>query len=431
MSNFAIGWRQAGACTALLAAMGMIAATYSIVAVPLGQEFHPSRMVLMLAMTLMAAVSAVLSPVLGSLMDRASVRLLMLGGAVCLSLAFVVLSFATTFTQVLIIYALLFAPANVLIGPMAASVLLSRWFVRRRGAAIGMAIAGVAIGGFLFPPIIQGLLNAFPWRTAFRLLGLIVACITIPAAALVVNRPADRGLHPDGSATDPEPARAPGAAQPAFSARKILSEPTFWCAALVFAAVTSGMKGIVTNLVPLARDQGIEPTVAALLISIYSGCGILAKLGFAAVSDRLNVRTLMIVSLGGFAAGAACLVRADLGYAMIATGVGLIGFFGGLMVPMQGLFVPRVYGSAVAGRVGGLLTFVTLLALLSTPPLFGFIFDLTGTYRGICLAFAIICVVVMLVVPYIRTSARDVPAPEEPAQEPVGSTLLAADGGKG
>ncbi|HEX7852205.1 MAG TPA: MFS transporter [Sphingobium sp.] len=409
MSSFRTGWRQVGACVALLSATGMIAATYSVVAVPLAHEFQPSRMVLMLAMTIMAAVSALLSPLLGSLMDRSSVRRLMFFGTLLLSAAFVALSFATSFVQVLVIYGVLMAPANVLIGPMAASVLLSRWFVRRRGAAIGIAITGIAAGGFVFPPVIQGLLDIFPWREAYRVLALILFLLTVPAVALVVNRPSERGLHPDGLDHDPDAearrARDSVSAQ-AFSARAILTDPTFWCAALVFAVVTSGMKGMVTNLMPLALDEGIQPNVAALLISIYAGCGFCAKFGFAMVADRLNMRTLMFVSLGGFAAGAACLIRADLGYGMIATGVGLIGLFGGLMVPMQGLFVPRIYGAAVAGRVGGMLTFVTLLALLSTPPLFGLIFDKTGSYAAIFMSFVVLCVVTMLAVPHIRVTRR-------------------------
>ncbi|HEX7874240.1 MAG TPA: MFS transporter, partial [Sphingobium sp.] len=270
MTNFRTGWRQVGACVALLAATGMIAATYSIVAVPLAHEFQPSRMVLMFAMTVMAGVSALLSPVLGTLMDRVSMRLLMLAGAILLSLGFVALSFATSFSQVLVIYGLFMAPANVLMGPIAVSVLLSRWFVRRRGAAIGIAITGIAVGGLLFPPVIQGLLDVLPWREAYRGLALILLLITGPAAILVVSRPSDRGLHADGLDDDAAASRQAvvdgGVDAPAFSVRAILADRTFWCAALVFAVVTSGMKGMITNLMPLALDEGIQPTVAALLI---------------------------------------------------------------------------------------------------------------------------------------------------------------------
>ena len=206
-SSFAVGWRQVGSCFLLLAAIAFIAAGYSVVAIPLGREFGPSRMVLMLAMTVLSAVSALLAPLLGTLMDRVPLQRLMVLGSLLLGAGYAALSFTTSFTQVLVVFGLLVAPANVLLGPVAATVLLSRWFVKRRGTAIGIAIAGISMGSVVYPPLVQWLLDTFAWREAFRVLALILLVFTLPAAALVVNRPADKGLHPDGAETDPEPAR--------------------------------------------------------------------------------------------------------------------------------------------------------------------------------------------------------------------------------
>jgi MFS family permease len=408
-AKFGIGWRQVAACLVLLGSSAMLAPTYSILAVPLGTEFHPTRMVLMLAMTVFSLISGIISPFLGNLMDRVSLRRTMLVGALALAAGFAAMSFATSFAHILVIYGLFMAPANVLLGPVATSVLVSRWFVKRRGAAIGIAISGVALGSFVFSPLIQGLLDHFDWRDAVRILAAILLVLTIPAALLVVNRPSDKGLHADGADSDPEPVHGHGAA-PVLSRKAILSDPTFWLAAIVFAVVLSGMKGMVTNLMPLAVDKGINASVAAYLISIYAGCGFVAKLSFATVADRFSLRALMFVSIIGFAAGMACLLRADLGYPAIATGVGMIGFFGGLMVPLQGLLIPRIYGQAVVGRAAGLMSFVTLCALLATPPIFGLMYDMTGSYNGIFLAFIALSAAIMLVVPYIRLHAKPIPA---------------------
>jgi len=404
-TDFGIGWRQVAACFWLLAADAFIASAYSVVAVPLGHEFHPTRMVLMLTMTIMAAVSGVLSPLLGSLMDRTSMRRIMLLGALLLASGYAAISFATSFAQVLVIFGLLVAPANVLIGPVAATVLLSRWFVKRRGTALGIAISGIAMGSVIYPPVIQWLLDHHDWRDAFRLFALVLLVCTVPAAALVVNSPADRGLHPDGAKTDPTLARA-GAEAPLVSVRAILSDPAFWLGAAIFAVVLSGLKGMVTNLAPLAIDQGIKPRDAAFLISIYGGCAFVAKLGFAAVADRLNPRTLMFISLAGFASGMACLTQAASGYWAIALGVGLAGLFGGLMVPMQSLLVPRIFGQRVVGRAMGLISMVTLCALLSSPPLFGRIYDVTGSYTAIFVTFVALAIGMVLAVPYMRLRPR-------------------------
>ena len=413
-ANFATGWRQVWICLVLLASVGMIAMTYSILAVPLAEEFKPSRMVLMLAMTIMSLSTAVLSPYLGNLMDRISLRTIMIAGAALLVAGFLAVSFATSFTQVLVVYGVLLAPANLLIGPMAVTVLLSRWFVKSRGRALGVALAGLGAGGFVFPPLIQGLLDAFEWREGVRWLALFLAALTIPAALLVINRPSDKGLHADGADQDPEVVSGGGAA-PVLSARAILSDPTFWLLGLIFAVVLSGMKGMVTNLVPLADDEGVDLSIAAYLISVYAAAGFAAKFVFAAVSDKINPRLLLLAALVGVAIGMAILVFSEAGFTVIAIGVGMCGLFGGLIMPLQSLLVPRIFGTAVVGRVSGLLNLYMLVFLLSSPPVFGLIFDLSGSYDAIFMIFAGLAIAMLLLVPLVRTEPREAAVQEAQA----------------
>jgi len=396
----------------MLAATGMIASTYSIVAVPLAAEFRPSRMVLMLSMTVLSGVCAALSPLLGSVMDRVPLKWLMVVGGVLLAAGYAALSFTTSFKQVLAIYGVLVAPANVLMGPVAATVLLSRWFVKRRGRAIGVAIAGISAGGFVFPMIIQGLLNAFEWREAFRWLSLVLLVWTIPTVLLVVNRPSDRGLNPDGAA-EVEPASRAEALSAPISIRDVLGDPAFWMIAFTVAVVTAGMKGMVTNLAPLAIGVGVKASDAALLVSIYAGASFIAKLNFAALADQLGPRVLMLTALGGFALGMGCLTQAAAGgYPVIALGVALTGLLGGLMVPIESYLAPRVFGQRAVGRAMGLLSGTILGALLCTPPLFGFIFDVTGSYTGIFWTFSGLALATLLLVPAIRLHPRAKPGLE-------------------
>jgi MFS family permease len=387
-ASFAVGWRQVGSCFLLLSASGMVASTYSLVAVPLAQEFQPSRMVLMLSMTVMAAATAVLMPLIGNLMDRISVRKLMVLGGILLSSGYAAISLATEFWQVLVIFGVLVAPANVLIGPVAVTVLIARWFSELRGRATGFAIAGIAAGGFVFPMIIQGLLDANDWRIALRMLAVLLVFWTVPAALSVIDHPSQRGLHPDGAAQPSERTRVEQAQEP-ISSREVLTDPAFWMIAATVAIVTAGMKGMVTN------------------VSIFAGCGFISKMFFAALADRVGPRALMFVALGGFALGIGLLTQAHGGYWAIALGVACIGLFGGLMVPIESFIAPRVFGQRAVGRAMGLLSGVILIALLMTPPLFGLISDLTGSYSGIYWAFSGLALVALLWVPAIRLHPRD------------------------
>lgn len=413
-------WRQVAACLVLLAVSGMIASTYSVLAIPLAGEFRPSRMVLMLAMTALSLVSGVISPTCGSLMDRVSLRAMMGGGAALLVGGFAALSFATSFVQVILVYGLFMAPASVLLGPIGATVLISRWFDERRGTALGIAISGIALGSALFPPLIQALLGAHDWRIALRLLALILLVVSFAMVSLLRDRPPNPVAMSGAAATDPQ--AGPNAPpNPLLSTRAILIDPTFWVAAGIFAVIFSGMKGVVTNLVPLAMDEGVPMAKAAWLLSIQASAGFVGKLVFAAVADKLNLRGLLFMNLVGFGAGMSFLIFADAGYWVIALGVGLIGLFGGMVVPIQGFFVGRVFGQRVIGKVSGLLNLTVLCVLLVTPPLFGLIFDRTGNYDMAFMGFAGLAALALLAVQRLRLQ----PLPtSSTASLPVGAVKL-------
>ncbi|MGE3691742.1 MAG: MFS transporter [Novosphingobium sp.] len=407
-SDFIAGWRQVVIGFLFLAAAGMIASTYSLIAVPLAEEFKPSRTVLALSMTVMSGVCVILSPILGNLMDRTSLKRLMIGGGLLLAAGYAAISFATTFIQVLIVFGLLIAPANVLIGPVGVTVLLTRWFSKKRGRAMGIAIAGIAFGGFAFSAIIQGLLDTHQWREALRLLSLVLLFWTVPAAFLIIERPSDRGLHPDGAREPPEELKEELSRAP-VTVRDVLTDPAFWMIAIAVATVTAGMKGMITNLAPLAIDNGVKASDAASLIQVYTACGFVAKLFFAWLADKLGPRVLMFTSLGGFGLGMATLgFGAASGFNGIMLGVGLIGLFGGMMVPIESYLAPRVFGARVVGRAIGLLAGTILIALLLSPLVFGLIFDLTGSYRGILWTFSGMAFVALLIVPLIRLHPRSV-----------------------
>lgn len=398
--GFSAPWRQVTASLVLMAVSAMVISAYSVVAVPLDAEFRPSRMVLMLAMTAQSLVAMLISPMVGNLMDRVSMRALMAVGTGFIVAGFLALSLTTSIEQVLVVYGLLMAPGGVLLGSMAATVLLSRWFDARRGMALGIAMTGIGLGGLLFPPLIQALLDSFPWREAFRLLALIVLVCAVPAVLLVRDRPIEERSPAQANAAGATTA-APAPPAPLTTAA-ILRDPSFWLLAAVLAVILSGMKGTITNLVPLALDEGIGSSEAALLISLISATGLLAKLVFASLADRLNPRYFIAISLAGFAAGMVCLVQAESGYVVIAIGVAVIGLLAGWTVPLQGLLLPLVFGKAVIGKVAGLLNLFVFAAALASPPLFGLIFDMTGDYDAVFLLFAALAAAMLLAVPSIR-----------------------------
>jgi MFS family permease len=99
---------------------------------------------------------------------------------------------------------------------------------------------------------------------------------------------------------------------------------------------------------------------------------------------------------------------ADRGIVAIAAGATTMGLFGGMLLPMQGYLVPRIFGRAVVGRVAGLLGLAMFVFTVFSPPLFGLIYDLTGTYDAVYATYAGLLVAVMFLVPRMRLDPPEV-----------------------
>jgi MFS family permease len=397
-----LGWRQVLVCfLAQAVSAPIIATSFSVVIVPIGEAFHPSRMLLMLPMTIVATVSSLSAPIWGWAVDRLSMRNLMLLGATLLAGGFVALSFATSMIEVLLIYGIACPAAMNLLGPLAVSTLLSRWFTKKRATALGLAAAGISLGGFLFPPLIQALITAFEWRMAFRLIALIIFLGVVPAILLfVVNRPSDRNLHPDGDSVAPATAEdARGEQYRTLGA--VLRDPTFWLVALMIGLTLTGTKGLMSNLVPLAMDIGVAKPQAALVISFFAAAGFAGQLLFAALGDRIDPRLGMSAILVLFAVGMLCFFFATDSKLLFGGGV-LLGLGTGAMVPLWGFLLARSFGPENVGRVMGLMSFA-ILPFGITPPLFGWVFDKTGSYDDALLFLAVALLVVIALVPRLRT----------------------------
>jgi MFS family permease len=366
-------------------------------------------MVLMLGVTFIITVGGLLSPVLGSAMDRRSMRKLMLTGAVLLVAGFLCLSQVRSMTQALIVYATLMSVACTLLGPISTNTLVARWFVRRRGMAMGIAALGGSIGGFIFPPLLQGMIDAYGWRVALQLLAGLIFVLLIPTVYfLAIDRPSDRGLFPDG---DSAPAAGTGqSVAPNLSTRDVLGDLNFWLIVLATGLPFAGITGVMGNLVPLVVSKGVSTSVGALLISSFSIGGLVGKLLFAAVGDRVDLRIALGACLLGVSASMLCFWYAT-GYTLMVPGSFLLGVMIGVIGPLWGFLLARGFGVENIGLVMGLIALMTMPFSLSAAPFLGWVFDDTGSYNDGLLIIAGLCAAALLTLPRIRTGLRAAPQP--------------------
>jgi MFS family permease len=390
---------------------GAIIMCYSVIVVPLEKEFAPSRQMLMLVMTALYLVHGVINPPIGMAMDRYSIRKIMLGGVLLLSGGFLAISMATSMIQVILIYSTIMAVAQVSIGPLAYSVHLSRWFARRQARAMGMATLGVSIGGAILPLVLQYLINEFDWRTALRIFGGILFVLTVPAITwLVIDRPSDVGLYPDGDPEPPVSVARQSEGQFATTA-SVLRDRNFWVISIIVSIVMSGSTSYISSIVPFALAKGLTANQGALGVScVATGCFISMGL-YAGLGDKLGPRVGLSICALAYTLSSAAYYQAT-SLPLFLTGALLEGLSIGLLQPLWSVIVARVFGPASMGRVFGLMTLVMTPFVLLSPPLVGRIFDHTGSYDDAFIMYFGACLATLLLVPLIRTGAeRTEPSP--------------------
>lgn len=393
--------RQQIAATMLMqaAASGSIFIAYSVIAVPLQQEFEPSRMVLMMALTAALVGSGVLSPLLGRAMERVSLRNLMMFGISMLGVGFILVSRAQSMAQVQVIYLCIMSTAGVLCGPIAGSALLARWYTRRRGMAMSLSAAGAALGGLVAPPLLQLLIDALEWRTALMLYGAGLIVVTLPVIGLfVINRPGDVGQNPDGADTTVDEA-AQRSDNPGLSF--YLKDSNFWCLGLVLGLLFASSMGITANLLQYVAERGMEPAMGAFLLSVFAGANFFGKLLSGALADRFNPKLVLTSIIVVF--GLAVLGFGQFGvywiYILASTALGLSQ---GAIVPLWSVMMARLYGPDRVGSSMGMMSLILTPFNLVAAPLFGLVFDRTGSYVGAFLGCVVLLAVSLALVAMIR-----------------------------
>jgi len=399
------GWYLVGVCLLVQAiAAGMTIYLYSILAGEVAREFSSGRAVVMLGLTGSSITTGLLAPKMGAWLDRYSIRNTVAISAVSLGSGFIAMSFTPNVWGFVASYALLVAGGTVALSMLFAPLLLSRWFLRQRGLAIGIAALGTQLGGFLFPPLMTLLIETFDWRIAVRGMGVfVVLVIPLLSWRTIVDRPELLGLGPDGDRPVPdlEPIGAAGAHQ-AGRIGRILKDRSFWLAGSGIAVMVAMFTTVLANLAFFATDIGASRDQAAWLISLYAVVGMVFSPLIGRCCDRLNIRivfaALLLTNICALA-----LFRDANSYAGLLIATALVGVSGGGFMPFWGALIGRLYALKEYGTVMGAMTLFAVGASSLSPLLGGYLFDISGNYRQLLLLFMILTTAALLFVPLLRS----------------------------
>jgi sugar phosphate permease len=300
----------------------------------------------------------------GRLVDRVGPRRVMLVGIVMAGGALVGLSYVTSFAMFYVFYG--FNALGYLCGgPLPNQVLLSRWFDRARGKAMGIAYLGIGVGGALVPILAFALTQSLGWRGALRALGVLMIVVALPAAWFV-HEPAGRGK----------------AAAAAPSLKSILSRPALYLLAIGSMASIGAVGGTVQNLaLYLSLDRKLPQATIDTTLSLILVGSLTGRLLMGWLADRWPKRRVMLLIYVLVAATIPPLFYATtpgtLAVCALLFGVALGGDY--MIIP---LMAADMYGLAVMGRVMGLVLTADGVAEAFVPMVVAGMRDRTGSYDG-------------------------------------------------
>lgn len=311
---------------------------------------------------------------LGFLLDHYRVRRVMMPGLVLYAVG--VMGYSLMTPSPLHIYlafaiAALFGPVG---SPLPYAAVLSSWFDRQRGLAIGIATAGVGLGVALVPQIAAVLIRLVGWRLAYVALGGVILLVAWVPVTLFVREPSERDVaaHTDVAVEQDLPGLTLSEA--------LFGSWRFWALTVAFFTAIAAINGTLTHIVALLTDRGVPPKEA---VATLSGVGIALILGRVLSGwclDRVNGVIVAIVFFLVPMTGIA-LLASGLGGAGPFVGAALCGIGVGAEVDLMAFFVGRYFGLRAYGRIYGVMFAAFALANGIGPSIAGWSFDRFHSYR--------------------------------------------------
>lgn len=365
--------------------------SFGIFQVPLIEEFGWSRGLLSGAFSLSMAVYALGSPLAGSLLEKKGPRALMPWGSVLLGATFIACFFIGSIWHVYLLIGLFGGFGLSLSGFSTHSAIIPRWFVRKRGRATGIALAGIGIGILVLAPLIERLIASVGWRFTYLIYGLIVLCAVAPTGFLLLrDAPEDVGQGPDGEAprTPEELARSGiGDGGEGKGVREVFlavkGDVRFWCLILMVFSIGLNNNTIMSQLQLYLVDIEYGTAFAAVIFGAVGFIRTLGSVGGGWVGDIIGRGRGVALSAMVVAAGLALLILIPRlgggvlpGYAFaLVYGVGI----GGMSACYSAL-AGDCFGGRTYGVIIGFMEICYGLGGVVGPPFAGFMFDYAKSY---------------------------------------------------
>ena len=359
--------------------------SFGVFVKPMSIEYGWSRSVISLAASINIIVYSICAIAVGRMLDKMAPRWIITIGATISSLSFVLTSLVRTPLQFCLVYGLLCGAGTAGMGLVAGSSSVGKWFINKRGIAIGLSSMGISFGIIVFTSMAGFIEKHYDWQTGFLFLGIVIFIIGVSLSQLLLRRthPEAYGLLPDGEehgdglltnlSPDAEHLQK-------FDLGALFGDLRFWVMAICYSLAMVTIMSVLVHQVAYALDKQIEKVAAAASLGAVGMSCFCGQFFFGWLSDRVKDAKysaslgMVIMAVGMVPLLKATTVQGLYLYAFI------FGFGYGSVAPMMPILLADRFGRHVLGSAYGILTFFVGIGGGIGPLLGGLIFDRFGSY---------------------------------------------------
>ena len=363
---------------------------------PMAAEFGLSRSVISVAAAINMLVYSFGSIFVGRMLDRIAPRWITTTGAVIAACGYILTGFISTPLGLYITYGLMVGAGAAGMGVVACSSSVSKWFINKRGLAIGFASMGISLGTVTLTPLAGYIVGVFNWRAGLIALGVITLLMGVLVSQTLMRKtnPEAYGLLPDGDKTAVIHQSSAEQTVHKVSTLTIFKDSRFWTLAICQGLAVMISMSVFVHQVAYATDNGIDKMAAAASLAAISMTGFMGQFLFGWITDRIkDPKYGSFIGILFMLAGTILLLNVRTVSQLYVCAL-IYGFGYGSLAPILPLLVANRFGRHVVGSIYGLLTFFIGVGGAIGPVLGGVIYDHFGSYRYLWLIniFVLSCV---------------------------------------
>lgn len=382
------GWWIVAACAlTTLYGAGTFHYGFTVFVNPIVSELGWSMALVSGAFSLYRLESGVAAPLAGFLVDRIGPRRVVILGASLMGAGYICLSQVRTILPFYISFLVISLGFGFSTGQIVATSLISKWFIRKRGKALGLYFGLMGLSGLLIP-VLSHLVVLYGWRTTVFILGPCTWLVVFPVTIILRRKPEEWGLLPDGESSteardtsDHSPSA--GIKEVNFSLRTAMHAPSYWLLAVCFSLYQTTNSAIFVHLVPYLISVGFDARVAALVVTAVTAASVFGRGGFGWLSDLFRKKVLLMICFLTQSIGILILMQVQRNVSSLYVFSFILAFgltYGGNSV-LRPATVAELYGREKFGTIWGVLQGISIFGGIAGPVVVGLIYDAYKSYR--------------------------------------------------